>query len=513
MPQSFLDFHRITFRYDSTSLPIVQDLSAHFPPGWTGIIGPNGAGKTTLLRLASGELIPGQGEVRASGQVIICSQDTGEPPGHLAGFLRATDGRATRLKGSLRIAGDWLEHWHVLSHGERKRAQIAVALWRRPSILAADEPTNHIDLDAQRLLRAALRSFQGVGLLVSHDRALLDELCERCLVLRPPRAELRPGGYTRAVEQMAAERTALRCAREVARDDLQRLQRVAAQRTHEAARADRRRSKRNLDKHDSDGRGRIDLARVTGKDGQAGRLLSQLSGRLGQAQDRLAGLRVDKEYRLGIELRGDTSPRNALFRLPAAEIPLGERRRLVCPELSMSGQERIALSGPNGSGKSTLVRRIVSLLPLPAERVTYMPQELGSDAGPDLLARLRCLPAAQLGEVMAFISRLGSRPERLLESASPSPGELRKLLLALGMARRPHLIIMDEPTNHLDLPSIECMERALDGVVCGLLLVAHDERFLSRLARRRWVIDVPPQRDSTTYGLRVETPVDAPQPP
>ena len=90
--------------------------------------------------------------------------------------------------------------------------------------------------------------------------------------------------------------------------------------------------------------------------------------------------------------------------------------------------------------------------------------------------------------MMTAVSRLGSRPHRLLESAEPSPGEIRKILLALGIARVPHLIVMDEPTNHLDLPSIECLEEALDGCPCGLLLVSHDERFLARLTTTRWRI-------------------------
>jgi ATPase subunit of ABC transporter with duplicated ATPase domains len=59
-------------------------------------------------------------------------------------------------------------------------------------------------------------------------------------------------------------------------------------------------------------------------------------------------------------------------------------------------------------------------------------------------------------------------------------------MLALGVSRRPHLIVMDEPTNHLDLPSIECLEEALDACVCGLLLVSHDLYFLRRLCRTWW---------------------------
>jgi macrolide transport system ATP-binding/permease protein len=104
------------------------------------------------------------------------------------------------------------------------------------------------------------------------------------------------------------------------------------------------------------------------------------------------------------------------------------------------------------------------------------------------MAKARMLPNEKLGRMMTVVSRLGSRPHRLLDSVEPSPGEIRKILLATGIANTPYLIVMDEPTNHLDLPSIECLEHALTDCPCGLLLVSHDQRFLDALARKRWHI-------------------------
>ena len=89
---------------------------------------------------------------------------------------------------------------------------------------------------------------------------------------------------------------------------------------------------------------------------------------------------------------------------------------------------------------------------------------------------------------MTIVSRLGSHPQRLLDSVEPSPGETRKLLLALGMTREPHIIIMDEPTNHMDLPAIECLEAALWECPCSLLLVSHDHYFLNKLTDIQWEI-------------------------
>jgi ATPase subunit of ABC transporter with duplicated ATPase domains len=125
---------------------------------------------------------------------------------------------------------------------------------------------------------------------------------------------------------------------------------------------------------------------------------------------------------------------------------------------------------------------------LPEKKVVCLAQEIDAATARRIVADVRQLPDSRLGDVMTFVSCLGSRPERLLETEQPSPGELRKLMLALGVSHSPWLIIMDEPTNHLDLPSIECLEQALDACVCGLLLVSHDQRLLERLTRTRWEI-------------------------
>jgi ATPase subunit of ABC transporter with duplicated ATPase domains len=486
MTVKFVFFEEVSYRFESMSEPLLRNLGISFAAGWTGVVGANGAGKTTVLKLACGLLGPGEGRVQLPGDALYCAQRTDQVPGLLDSLIEAKDRGASEVKGQLGIGSDWVRRWDSLSHGERKRAQIAVALWQQPAVLALDEPTNHIDADARAMLIPALRDFRGVGLLVSHDRDLLDALCRFCLFLNPPDAAMRPGNYSAGRREALREEEYTRRRKELAKRNVTRLKIEAQRRRVRAQSADRKGSKKGLDPRDRDRRARIDLARLTGADGQAGKLAKRMQSRLGRARKAAEGIKVRKQYELGIWLGGERCKRDTLFLLRAGRLPLGGTRELHYPDLTMLPGDRIALTGANGTGKSTLVRYILSTMDLPAGRLTYLPQEIDLRSSCDILAEVRRQPSEMLGRIMTVVSRLGSRPARLLESVEPSPGELRKLLLALGIARQPYLIIMDEPTNHLDLPSIEYLEEALEDCPCGLLLVSHDERFLRRLTHTRW---------------------------
>ncbi len=501
MSHKSIIFHNVSFSYDSVIQPLFDKLFVNFSKGWTGVVGANGAGKSTLLKLSSGMLEPQKGRVSSSGTAIYCEQRTDDIPDRFVDFIKAVDGDACEVKGRLGIDDEWIDRWDSLSHGERKRAQIATAIWQKPQILAVDEPTNHLDYEARELLAVVLSTFKGIGLLVSHDRELLDDLCMQCLYLEPSEAIMRSGNFTKSSLQREKDNEYLRKQYAHAKNDYTRLLHETAKRRDGAAQSHRKRSKRGLALKDHDSRFKKNLVRYSGKDGAGGKKLRQLNGRLSQAAERKRNIKVKKTYNLGIWLPGSSSKRNTLFSIEAGEIPLGGDRRLQYPDLMMQPDDRIALTGQNGSGKSTIVQHVVQFLNISESQVIYVPQEIDLNLSKRIMADARTLPNDELGKMMTVVSCLGSRPHRLLESMEPSPGEIRKVLLATGIARIPQIIIMDEPTNHLDLPSIECLENALSDCPCGLLLISHDIRFLNRLTWKQWHISQD-RRDQGVYILQ-----------
>ena len=488
MARPSLVFDAVTFGYDGSDL-LIDSLSLHLDAGWTAIVGANGAGKTTLLGLASGQLAPVRGIVRVPPRVQLCEQRTDRPSDAVVALAASGDGAAARWRGMLAVEAGAVGRWPLLSHGERKRLQVAAALWCEPDLLALDEPTNHLDAETAALVREALAAYRGIGLLVSHDRALLDAVCTGTIVARGGRwrhVALRPSDARTTVEAGLRD---VRRARELASAEVVRLAALVRQREAVASRSSRRLSKRHLARGDRDAKGRIDAARLTGKDARAGRLLQQARQRASQAREHVESFAVQREFRVGITMPGQRSERRVLADLGPISLALGPRRTLEVPRFVLGAADRVHVTGPNGSGKSTFVRSLVEALRASGRALIYIPQEFTAAEGRALLDEVCSRSPEAKGRVMTIVRRLGSDPHRLLASETPSPGEVRKLAIAVGLDEGVEAIVLDEPTNHLDLPSIEALEQALSEAARALVIVSHDLAFSRRLARSTWAIE------------------------
>lgn len=472
------------------ALPLFEDVRLHLTPGWYGLVGENGAGKTTFLRLLTGDLVPDSGSVRwlpPDVRIVLCPQDVEEPPS----IVDENDGELARWCTLLELDRAELARWSTLSPGERKRWQVAVALTSAPDVLLLDEPSNHLDAEARALLCRALLEFWGIGIVVSHDRALLEELTTTTLRVHRGTVRDYSGAYGAARHQWEAEDAERRAERGRLRVEVERAERKLneARQRRDAASGQLSTRKRMRNAGDKEARSILAKNRVAYAEARHGRTVTVQRRETARARQALDAVRVEKQRGGAIFVDYVPCPRSQLCALQEEVVRAGERTLLEDVRLVVDRTSRIHVAGPNGAGKTTLLRRVLERAALPEERVLYLPQELDRAARRRLVSDVRNLPPDVRGRVLSIAATLGLDPGALLASPDPSPGEARKLSLALGLGRQVWLLVLDEPTNHLDLPSIERVERALADYPGALLLVSHDAAFARACTETTWELE------------------------
>ena len=215
--QMVLEADAVTKAFGSKE--VVRDFSTRIMRGdRIGLIGPNGSGKTTLLRLLLGELLPDAGEIRhgAGVEVAYYDQQREQLDPERTVFDTLGDGNDTvTVNGGSRHVNAYLRDFlfpderaqspvKALSGGERNRLLLARLFTRPANLLVLDEPTNDLDLETLELLEAQLAEWTGTLLLVSHDRAFLDNVVTSTIVFEGSgRVQEYLGGYADWVRQRA----------------------------------------------------------------------------------------------------------------------------------------------------------------------------------------------------------------------------------------------------------------------------------------------------------------------
>jgi len=356
--------------------------------------------------------------------------------------------------------------WPVaaLSGGERGRVGLAGQLAAPADLVLLDEPTNHLDLDTIDWLRRYLREFGETVLVISHDRAFLDEVADHILHLADRTATAYRGGYSAFVRQrdqmrLTAQRQAAQQQKMIAREE-DYIRRNIAGGNSAQAKGRRRRLER----------------------------LPRLSPP--QADDDVMRLRLETADR-----GGDIVAAAENLTVEAGGQTLIERFTAV-----VRRGDVIALVGPNGAGKTTLLGTLLGER-APAKGTVRLgsgitPAWFRQDLGQlpvgktlyDCIAELR--PMWGRGAVQNHLGAFGFSGEEVLRATEQcSGGERARMALALITLTRANLLVLDEPTNHLDVESIEVLEDALEEYDGSAIVVSHDRAFLRELTTRVWAFD------------------------
>jgi ATPase subunit of ABC transporter with duplicated ATPase domains len=504
--------HASDFVVEVAGRIVVQDASLTLHPGdKLGLVGRNGAGKTSLLQVLAGDRAPESGIVRRHGALGYLRQD---PRGdgrrlettavahiisgrgldeaaarlerlrlaleddasdrNIARFSRAeetyraaggysAESSARRIAAGLGLAPDRLDlPLTALSGGERRRADLAHILFAGSDLLLLDEPTNHLDSDAKTWLMKFLRTYRGALLVVSHDLVLLDEAITRVLHLDDAELVHYRGTYSQY--------------REARRRDEERLARMAQRQRSEITRLS-------------------SLAdSMRGQTEKRARIAKSLDTRVRRLQ---ASAVVAPRRERTLSVRFPEPPRANKIVLEASGVTKSYGARRIFDDVSfiLGRGERLLVMGLNGAGKTSLLRILAGRSSHDAGTVSvgsgvsiglYAQEHEGIIPGVSVLQHVRAHSSATDQALRSLLGMFGLTGEMAYQDAGTlSGGEKTKLALAQLVAGRHNLLLLDEPTNNLDPPSLTAVGSALASWPGAMVIVSHEEDFVSTLGPDR----------------------------
>lgn len=495
-----IDINDITVRIGSKVL--LDHASAHISDGWkVGLIGANGCGKSTLFKVLQNELETETGDVffPSAYRVATVAQEQNDIDTPILEFVlskdkercallqeletapyeemaeiherlnligaAAAEGKASSILNGLGFSNEDLSRpIKEFSGGWRMRLALAAALFQPSDILLLDEPTNHLDLEASIWLENHLRRYSGTLLLISHDRYILNDLCNYIIHFEGQKLNTYSGNYDTFQRTRTLQREVQ--ARQIEKQD--------AHRAHLQSFVDRFRAKASKAKQ------------------------AQSRVKMLEKMDVLAPL--SNEYSSHFDFPEPAELAPPLLSLE--DVSVGYDDNVVLKNLSFRivNNDRIALLGANGNGKSTLAKLISNRLkPLSGDvfrskklEVGYFAQhqseELPMDQTPtQFMSTL--MPGSMESKVRAHLARFGLDKEKAItEITKLSGGEKARLLFAVMSRNAPSLLILDEPTNHLDIEGRDALIEAMNEYKGSVILITHDLHLIELIADDLWLV-------------------------
>ncbi|MBT6932210.1 MAG: ATP-binding cassette domain-containing protein [Proteobacteria bacterium] len=476
-----------------------------FPGQRMGLTGANGCGKSSLFSVIAGRLEADQGNVTLPRGALISEvlQETPESSqtaidyvidgdksfrslelkiaqaelssdgtelATLHSQMEAIDGfrvsaRAGQLLHGLGFtAKEQTQSVNTFSGGWRMRLNLATALMTRADLLLLDEPTNHLDLDAMVWLEQWLASYEGIVLVISHDREFLDRAVTRIAHIENQTIQVYEGNYSLAERQRA----------EIIEIQQKQHVRQKKQIRHMQSYIDRFRYKASKAKQAQSRIKALERLEIVSPAQQKNAFVFEFET-------------PDHSPHQLIDLKGI----NAGYQDPV----------LSGIDFRLSDGERIGLLGRNGAGKTTLMKTLAAELPpLQGSYTGDSKLCIGYFAQHQLeLLNPQWSPLDHLAELSqqqneralrTHLGRFGFSGDSATEPVSiRSGGERARLVLALIVYSKPNLLLLDEPTNHLDIEMRESISLALQSYSGCLVVVAHDRHLLRLVTDELWLID------------------------
>jgi ATPase subunit of ABC transporter with duplicated ATPase domains len=504
---------------------LFDEVSTGFTPGKRyGLTGPNGAGKSTFMKLLTGEIDPQKGTVVHPRKIGVLSQDQfafdqyraidtvimgnkrlwaateerdliyakpeitdadGMRLGELEGVVGEEDGYTAESDAAILLQGldipDALHERKMgeLQGGQKVRVLLAQALFGHPQALLLDEPTNNLDLDSIHWLENFLNRYEGVLIVISHDRHFLNRVCTHIADIDYETIIT----YTGTYDDMVVAKTQIRS-------------------QIEGQNAQRKKKIEQLNEF---------IARFS-----AGTRSSQVQSRRKEVErlqvTELAKSNIQRPF-LKFEQKRPSGKH--ILELEGVTKSYGKTPVIRKFTASVTRGEKIALMGRNGAGKTTLVNALLANSPTVPEAelrktsgydgpfvtdgkviwgheasVGYFAQDHKALIQPGMTA-FQWLhqwdPAAAHEEIRGLLGQmLFPRDDADKRTDILSGGEAARLIFCKLMLQKPNILVFDEPTNHLDLESINALNIALQRYQGTVLLVTHDEDLIDEVATRIW---------------------------